>query len=107
MYHPVYLLHEPGIGRPERPARLEAIMNQLRARRLLEASQVIDPAPADEKWRHQVHTKKYLKHLAQSAETAPIYLDPDTALSARRWVGRWRRTREHRSGCKPKHHDNA
>lgn len=81
-YHPDFLLHDPGTGHPDRPARLEAIMDHLKSRRLLEASHTIDPAPADERWLRQVHTETFLKQLEQSAEKAPTYLDPDTALSA-------------------------
>jgi acetoin utilization deacetylase AcuC-like enzyme len=82
VYHPDYLLHNPGVGHPERPERVKAIMAHLRDRGLLDASLSIDPAPADEAWLRQVHTDKYLRHLAQSVEKAPIYLDPDTGLSA-------------------------
>ncbi len=82
VYHPDYLLHDPGKGHPERPARLEAIMAHLKARGLVDASLSIDPVPADEKWLRQVHSEKYLRHLAQSVNKAPIFLDADTGLSA-------------------------
>jgi acetoin utilization deacetylase AcuC-like enzyme len=81
VYHPDYLLHDPGRGHPERPGRLEAIMAHLKARGLVDASLSIDPAPADEKWLREVHSEKYLRYLAQSANKAPIYLDADTGLS--------------------------
>ncbi len=82
VYDPDYLLHDPGMGHPERPARLEAIIAHLKSRGLLDALRLIKPAPADEQWLRQVHTDKYLKHLAQSMKKAPIYLDADTGLSA-------------------------
>lgn len=81
-YHPDYLLHDPGSGHPERPDRLRAVMAQLKARGLLDVVVSIDPTPADEKWLRQVHSEKYLRHLAQSVKKAPIYLDADTGLSA-------------------------
>ena len=82
VYHPDYLLHDPGSGHPERPARLEAIVSRLKTQGLNDDLISIDPQPVDDAWLAEVHTKDYLKRLEESVKTAPVYLDPDTGLSA-------------------------
>lgn len=81
VYHSDYLLHDPGAGHPERPARLEAIVSRLQQHGLVDALISVDAQPVDDSWLAQVHTKAYLERLDASAKDAPLYLDPDTGLS--------------------------
>ncbi len=81
VFHPDYILHDPGAGHPERPARLESIMAHLKDTGLLDDLTRIAPEPADEKWLLLVHTVAHIKNLERSAAKAPIHLDPDTAMS--------------------------
>lgn len=81
VFHPDFLLHDPGVGHPERPARLEAIMSHLKHQDLFDLVLNVDPKSAEEVWLRQVHTEQYLKYLEESATKAPFSLDPDTALS--------------------------
>ena len=81
VYHPDYLLHDPGMSHPEGPARLEAIMSQLKRQGLLDVLINIAPEPAEKRWLHEVHTEEYLQRLEQTANQARSYLDQDTVLS--------------------------
>jgi len=81
VYHPDYLLHDPGMSHPEGPARLEAIMSQLKRQGLLDVLINIAPEPAKKRWLHEVHTEEYLQRLEQTANQARSYLDQDTVLS--------------------------
>ncbi len=81
VFHPDYLLHDPGAGHPERPQRLEAIMEYLKQQGALDLVIPIEPKPAEDTWLRQVHSEEYLSYLEESAGKAPISLDPDTALS--------------------------
>lgn len=82
VYHPEYLLHDPGAGHPERPARLEAIVSRLQQRSLLDTLHTIDAQSVDHAWLAEVHTEAYLSHLEQAVKNAPVHLDPDTGLSS-------------------------
>jgi len=55
VYHPDYLLHDPGMSHPERPARLEAIMSQLKRQGLLDVLINIAPEPAEKRWLYVLH----------------------------------------------------
>ena len=81
VYHPDYILHDPGAGHPERPARLESILLELNETGLYHDLTAIAPEPVDQKWLLTVHTAEYIETLQQSTAKAPVYLDPDTGLS--------------------------
>ncbi|MFQ5918055.1 MAG: histone deacetylase, partial [Candidatus Binatia bacterium] len=82
VYHPDYLLHNPGSGHPERPERLRAIMAHLERQGLLDALLRLQPEMASESWLTRVHTPTYLNLLEKAVRTAPVALDPDTIVSA-------------------------
>ncbi len=93
VYHPDYLLHDPGPNHPERPARLRAIMTHLQRQGLLDTLLLLSPEPASEQWITRVHTPMYLQKLRAAVRAAPTSLDADTWVSkhsydvARRAVG--------------------
>ncbi len=81
VYHPDYLLHDPGALHPERPERLRAIVAHLQAVSLWQLLVHIDAQPAGARWLREVHDADYLRQLEQYAAQAPVYLDPDTGIS--------------------------
>ena len=112
VYHPDFLLHDPGPDHPERPARLQAIMAHLKSRGLLDTLLLLDPEPASEEWITRVHTPTYLRQLQSAvrwmcitampprrsfAEIPPssssAHTSPPT-IPARGWPMRWGRARD-------------
>lgn len=81
VYHPDYLLHQPGSMHPERPARLTAIVERLQAVSLWKELVHIEPRPVEEQWLLTVHGEHYLQQLADASRQAPLHLDPDTGIS--------------------------
>ena len=82
VYHPDYLLHNPGADHPESPERLRAVMDHLKRQGLLDALLQLQPEPASESWLTRVHTPTYLQLLQMAVRTPPVALDPDTVVSA-------------------------
>ncbi len=82
VYHPDYLLHDPGPGHPERRERLQAIMAHLEATGLLEQLVRIEPKAAEERWIETVHSRAHLQRLRDAAAVAPYAFDADTVVSA-------------------------
>lgn len=81
VYHPDYLLHDAGLGHPERRERLEAIMAHLKSTALLDELIQIEPSLASERWLETVHSKRYLEYLREAVAAAPTALDRDTSVS--------------------------
>jgi acetoin utilization deacetylase AcuC-like enzyme len=78
-----FLDHDPGVMHPERPQRLEAILNRLDREGLLSEILSIDPSPADQDWLLEVHDAPYVQELEQLQTMAarnrgPVPVDPDT-----------------------------
>lgn len=82
VYDPIYLKHETG-AHPERPERLEAIMNALRGEGLLDILVTVHPRAATVEEILYVHSQRHVDHVRQVAASGGGYLDPDTVLSSR------------------------
>ncbi|MGH7208110.1 MAG: histone deacetylase family protein [Nitrospiraceae bacterium] len=83
VYHPDYLKHEMGVGHPESPERLRAIVSRLEAGGVLGRLVEIEPTKAADEWITQVHAVSYLKDLkTQAPVSGSVSLDPDTSMSA-------------------------
>ncbi|HEY5932422.1 MAG TPA: histone deacetylase [Nitrospira sp.] len=83
VYHPAYLEHDMGVGHPESPHRLRAIMQRLEQSGTAARLMKIDPRRAEDEWITQVHTPSYLAALNREAPTTGrVSLDPDTSMSA-------------------------
>jgi len=80
VYHKDYLLHQAGFGHPERPERLESIMNHLSETKLLEQLVRIEPYPADIDWIATIHARDYIDMINQSCEKDYNHLDADTGI---------------------------
>lgn len=76
-YHPACLAHEPGLGHPERPARLEAVLAGVAAAGLGDEVVEFAPAAASRAALGRVHEVAYLYRL-EEASFAGEQLDPDT-----------------------------
>jgi len=86
VYHPDYLEHDMGLGHPESPQRLRAILARLETTGLLSNLVRIDPqsaqADAITDWITKIHSNAYVKRLRLSApHEGRVSLDPDTTMS--------------------------
>ncbi len=82
VYHPAYLEHDMGMGHPESPNRLRAIMQQLEQSGTLAKVTRIEPRKAEDEWITQVHSAAYLAMLKdRSPAGGRVSLDPDTSMS--------------------------
>ena len=75
LYDDVFLRHETGPGHPERPARLTAIVDRLRAAGLLARLVPIKAAPAADEWLTTVHSAEYVARVTAAAGEGKTYLD--------------------------------
>lgn len=87
IYSEDFLLHDTGRFHPERPERLKAIVQALKAAPI--ASKLVWQLPTPVQKRspldamQQVHSLKYIESVRLLAENGGGYLDPDTPISAR------------------------
>ena len=80
--HPDCLLHDPGAGHPESPARLRAIEDQLIASGLIGHLKHVEAPLAGRAQLERVHAPDYITALERTApETGTVHLDPDTAMN--------------------------
>ncbi|MGQ0557657.1 MAG: histone deacetylase family protein [Nitrospiraceae bacterium] len=82
VYHPAYLEHDMGVGHPESPNRLRAIVQRLEEGGVAAGLVRIEPRKAEDEWITQVHTPQYVASLNRQAPTSGrVSLDPDTSMS--------------------------
>jgi acetoin utilization deacetylase AcuC-like enzyme len=82
VYDEQYLRHNPGEWHPERPARLEAIIQRLQETGLLEEVILIRPYPAPLPWIERLHDPEYVKRFQQACEKGhSIFGVPDCGIS--------------------------
>ncbi|MGI9030139.1 MAG: histone deacetylase family protein [Ilumatobacteraceae bacterium] len=80
--HEAYLEHLTGAGHPERPSRLEAVIDGARREGVLEALTALEPVPAARLDLERVHPAWYLDRLDAMAERGGGWIDADTRVSA-------------------------
>ena len=80
VYHEDYLLHNAGIGHPERPERLVSIIKHLSEIKLLDKLIGIEPYPADISWIEAIHTREYIDSVKKASELGNTHLDADTGI---------------------------
>ncbi|MDP2683372.1 MAG: hypothetical protein Q8P28_11370 [Deltaproteobacteria bacterium] len=68
VYHPDYLRHKTGVGHPESPDRLTAIMRRLDESGLLKKLILIEPNPAKEEDILLVHSKRHFETIKNASE---------------------------------------
>ena len=82
VYHFDYLKHDMGMGHPESPERLRAIVGRLEQGGTMDKLVRIEPAPAADEWITQVHDPAYVAALKKHAPSSGrISLDADTSMS--------------------------
>ncbi len=77
--HPLSLTHNPGPGHPESPARLAAILEELRGPSFADV-QWHEAAPATDAQLGRAHTRAYLDWLRAVAKQGGGWLDADTVM---------------------------
>ncbi|MEB3258640.1 MAG: histone deacetylase [Cyanobacteriota bacterium] len=94
VWEPRCLLHQPGVGHPECPQRLEAIRNGLEQAGLWQRCEPLAARPATDSELLRCHTKPYLKLVSEeiaagrrTLSTGDTSLSPDTEDAARLAAG--------------------
>ncbi len=85
VWHPACYLHQAGAGHPERPERIAAVLEALRAPELTPHLSWVEAVPAERAALERVHPAAYLDALAALADRGGGALDPDTYLGAASW----------------------
>jgi len=81
VYDEQYLRHRPGERHPERPARLEAIMQRLSDTGLQEELILIRPYPAPLPWIERLHDPGYIKRFQTACQKGhTIFMVPDCGI---------------------------
>ena len=83
--HPRCGGHDTGPGHPERPARLEAILEHLRRTGCWEVLAHNEPQPATRETLMLVHPTRHIEASERACREGPTALDPDTVVSPRSW----------------------
>ncbi len=77
--------HVAGIGHPERPERLSAVLDGIDAAGLGDALVFAEPRPASREELEKVHPAGYLDALKRVSDAGGGDIDPDTGASADSW----------------------
>ena len=85
VWHPACGLHNPGAGHPERPERVTAVLEALRAPEVAPFIQWHEAAPATRNALATVHTAEYLDFLERISASGGGLLDSDTVMGPRSW----------------------
>ncbi|HEY8093607.1 MAG TPA: hypothetical protein VID93_07475, partial [Acidimicrobiales bacterium] len=84
--HPRYLDHVASPSHPERPQRLEAVLDGAHHGPVADALIPLEPRPATRDELERVHPVEYLDRIQHLAEVeGGGFLDPDTGASAESW----------------------
>ena len=82
----IYMDHITGHAHPERPARIEAVLNELQSQGLRDRLQEITPNSVDEESLLRVHSADYLKTAQADIESGAFQLSTgDTAVCPASW----------------------
>jgi len=85
VWNPATRGHDAGAGHPERPERLDAVLDALRAPDLASQVEWIEAAPAPREALARVHPARYLDALEQLGRAGGGALDGDTAMGPASW----------------------
>jgi acetoin utilization deacetylase AcuC-like enzyme len=75
IYHPEYLKHDTGIGHPERPDRLRALVKHLLGTELWKKLHHLQPTAPAVEWLMAVHPESYVKSIEQQCRSGVRILD--------------------------------
>src|SRR3989440_8467824 len=85
LFHPACQRHNPGPGHPERPERIVAVLDALRAADMASCLDWCEALPASRTALERVHSARYLDGLERVAGQGGGVLDADTVMSADSW----------------------
>jgi acetoin utilization deacetylase AcuC-like enzyme len=87
VWNPACVHHYAGAGHPERPQRITAVLEALRAPEFAPPVRWVEAAPAGRAALEQVHPAAYLDHLEaiQARGGGEAAADPDTIMGPRTW----------------------
>ncbi|HKW40933.1 MAG TPA: histone deacetylase [Gemmatimonadales bacterium] len=85
VWHPACRLHDPGPGHPERPERIDAVLEALRQSDLASALTWCEARAATREQVERVHPARYLDALERVARVGGGALDADTIMSQHSW----------------------
>jgi len=85
VWHPACRKHYGGAGHPERPQRIEAVLEALRRPEMVSVGQWVEAVPAERAALERVHPAAYLDRLEAMAAHGGGALDPDTFLGPSSW----------------------
>jgi|UniRef100_A0A7C3SM24 acetoin utilization deacetylase AcuC-like enzyme len=81
VYDERYLRHRPGEYHPERPARLEAIVQRLQNNSLIKELVRVHPFEAPLPWIERLHSPEYVKRFEQACKKGySIFMVPDCGI---------------------------
>jgi acetoin utilization deacetylase AcuC-like enzyme len=83
--HEAYVDHDAGYGHPERPARLEAVLQGIRGAGAGDALVFVTPRPATHDELARVHSPSYLKAIEEFCLHGGGALDLDTTVCSLSW----------------------
>ncbi len=86
LFHPACQRHNPGPGHPERPERIVAVLDALRAADMGPCVEWCEARPASRAALERVHSARYLDNLERVAGQGGGMLDADTVMSADSWT---------------------
>lgn len=85
VWHPACRKHHGGAGHPERPQRIEAVLDSLHNPDVEPMITWVEGAPAGRSALERVHPRPYLDSLERIAAAGGGALDPDTFLGPSSW----------------------
>src|SRR5881392_970660 len=85
LFHPACQRHNAGPGHPERPERIVAVLEALRAADMAATVEWCEARPASREALERVHPASYLDGLERLALQGGGVLDADTAMSGASW----------------------
>jgi acetoin utilization deacetylase AcuC-like enzyme len=83
--HAGYLNHDTGPGHPERPARLEAVLQGIDDAGVAESIVAVSPRPATQAEIEGAHAPDFVRALRRFCLTGGGHLDPDTSAGPDSW----------------------
>jgi acetoin utilization deacetylase AcuC-like enzyme len=84
-HHPGFLEHDTGAGHPERPQRLQAILEHLQATDVWKRLHQIEPQRVERPILELVHPRAHIDLIEHACHEGPTALDPDTVVSPGSW----------------------
>ncbi|MFQ5769226.1 MAG: histone deacetylase [bacterium] len=80
LHHDDFLKHKTGSGHPERPDRLENLIDYLKKSEIYTDLIHIVAQPGKLSWIEQIHPQSYIEHINNACQPGLHYLDPDTVV---------------------------